>query len=127
MKPPHAALVIAYCAGIFWLSADPDPPDPGFEFPGKDKAAHMALYGGLAAVVGMGLNRAESRRSARFRFWVPILFAACYGLTDEIHQRFVPHRTFELADLAADALGALLVQSALTACHRTRSSLWDPK
>ena len=37
-----------------------------------------------------------------------ILIAICYGATDEAHQLFVPQRTAELADVAADSLGATL-------------------
>ena len=35
-----------------------------------------------------------------------VLLTVAYGLTDEVHQSFVPGRTPELRDLAADALGA---------------------
>jgi VanZ family protein len=34
------------------------------------------------------------------------LVAAAYGATDEWHQHFVPGRTMEMADLAADTSGA---------------------
>jgi len=37
-----------------------------------------------------------------------IILGVLYGLTDEIHQYFVPGRTSSLADLGADALGILL-------------------
>jgi VanZ family protein len=43
-------------------------------------------------------------RAAR---WAALL-GSLYGLTDEFHQRFVPHRSAELGDWAADTLGAAL-------------------
>ena len=35
-----------------------------------------------------------------------IALATVYGLTDEVHQMFVPGRSAEVADLLADAVGA---------------------
>jgi VanZ family protein len=44
-----------------------------------------------------------------------ILIAILYGVTDEIHQRFVPPRQMDPMDLGADALGATLAAGALYA------------
>ena len=64
----------------------------------EDLFAHAALYAVLAALLrGAGLT-------------VPLALAAAflYGVSDELHQRFVPGRTAALSDLAADLAGALL-------------------
>jgi VanZ family protein len=37
-----------------------------------------------------------------------VLFSTAYGLTDEIHQHFVPPRQMDGLDLLADASGAAL-------------------
>jgi len=37
-----------------------------------------------------------------------VLASTVYGVTDEVHQRFVPGRTADLLDLAADAVGATI-------------------
>jgi len=39
-------------------------------------------------------------------FWTAALFATLYGATDELHQYFVPTRTFDPADWLADAVDA---------------------
>ena len=41
---------------------------------------------------------------------MPIVFVAMYGLSDEIHQVFVPNRSFEVADILADTMGAVMAQ-----------------
>jgi len=35
-----------------------------------------------------------------------IVISSLYGVTDEYHQVFVPGRTFDVLDMAADAFGA---------------------
>jgi len=55
----------------------------------------------VRAVAG-GLARRVSGRAAG----LAIAIAVSYGLTDEVHQMFVPGRSAEVADLIADAAGA---------------------
>ncbi|GMV93085.1 MAG: hypothetical protein AMXMBFR82_28630 [Candidatus Hydrogenedentota bacterium] len=107
-----------YCAFIWVLSSQSEPGDfeLPFTFEGMDKVGHMFLYGGLAAVVSLGLRRARVRPSAWVQVFAPILFATFYGVTDEIHQYFVPMRHFDIVDLIADLAGATVVQCAL--CYR---------
>jgi VanZ family protein len=37
-----------------------------------------------------------------------VFIAAAYGLSDEIHQQFVPSRVASIYDLLADTIGAFL-------------------
>lgn len=125
MRWPYALLTIAYCTGIWWLSSQPEPPKPPYEFPGMDKVAHAVVFGGLAALVGRGLRRSGRRYGARMLFWGPVLFAAAYGVVDEVHQYFVPLRVPSLGDLIADVAGAALVQVLLRR-YRLRGGLHEP-
>lgn len=95
---------------------DPTPIDLPVDLPGLDKTGHLVLYGGLAAVVSLGVRRSGRPVTPWKQCFVPILFATAYGLTDELHQLFVPLREFDLADLFADTAGASLAQAAL--CFR---------
>jgi VanZ family protein len=95
--------------------------------PGLDKIGHAGLYGLLAATV---LWHYAPR-------WTPtpppapslpvatalktIAFCFLYGISDEIHQHFVPHRSVSVLDLLADLTGALTVSSVwllMQRCHR---------
>ena len=81
--------------------------------PFGDKLAHAVVFGGLCGIVSMGLSRPPRRVSWSLLIVLPVLFATAYGVTDEIHQLYVPHRSFEFADMLADFFGASLVQSVL--------------
>lgn len=104
--------VAAYMALIFALSAMSSPPSPG---PINDKVLHFGFYGGLAAVT---LRATTGGRLAGLTPPSAVLawaIATAYGATDEFHQHFVPSRTADLADLAADSLGAAMAVGVLGA------------
>lgn len=86
---------------------------PDFYFEGMDKLAHLVLFGGLGALVSIGIRRGAQRPVFWVQFWVPVVFVALYGISDEIHQIFVPGRTFDLGDWAADITGGLCAQAFL--------------
>jgi len=104
--------------GIFWLSSQSDPVPRAPWFPCADKIAHAMLYGGLAGLVYVGMRRSDKQYSDRALSYLPVVFAVIYGLTDEVHQYFVPRRTFCILDLVADAAGAWAVTWMLMWLHR---------
>lgn len=113
MSIRYIVATAAYCVFLYLLSAQSDPPKPDIEIPGLDKVAHFVLYAGLAGLISVGLRRSKAQVPPRVQFFVPIAFSVAYGLSDEFHQSFVPNRHFDVFDLAADVLGALLVQVVL--------------
>ena len=50
------------------------------------------------------------------------LIGVLYGLSDEIHQSFVPNRTCAISDLLADSSGVLIALLAATMWAKTRLS-----
>lgn len=84
----------------------------------SDKLAHAVLYGGLGFLVMRAFcpTRCGGRRWAWCLFCT-VASVAIYGLSDEVHQLFVPHRTFDLMDLVADVAGGTLGAGLL--------GLWD--
>lgn len=93
-------LVFAYMAGIFWCSHQASVPMPE-SIPHLDKALHFLAYLGLAMALAHAL--AGGRRQ---RFLWAFVLAALYGISDEVHQAFVPGRDASALDWLADAAGA---------------------
>ncbi len=66
-----------------------------------DKLIHTAEYAGFAFL----LARAFGAR----RWWLAILVGVLFGISDEFHQTFTPHRSGnDLGDITADAVGSTL-------------------
>ena len=98
--------LIGYCLFIYIQSSYPSPEQlPSFEF--SDKLLHFGAY----AVMGILFYRAY--RTLAVRHNIPLLMlismisAALYGISDEIHQSFVPYRNGSFADVIADVFGAI--------------------
>lgn len=107
--PPRLAWILpalAYAAAIFWLSHQPNPL-PALTTRFSDKLLHAVEYGGLAGLLAVGLARLRPGRVVRAAL-LAMALAAAYGLTDELHQAFVPGRDASLLDWAFDALGAVV-------------------
>ena len=98
--------LIAYCVFVYIQSSYPSPESlPSFDF--SDKLYHFAGY----ALMGILFYRAYQTLPIRYNTSLLILFsmisAALYGISDEIHQSFVPYRDGNLLDAVADALGGV--------------------
>jgi VanZ family protein len=86
---------------LFWLSSRSQLPSP--RIPHVDKVEHATAYGVLAWLAMRALS-ASSADAA----WGAVL-ASLYGVSDEIHQAFVPGRSSDVLDWMADTAGALLM------------------
>lgn len=110
------APVALYMMFIFWLSSISSPPD----LPGgvSDKSAHVLLYSGLGALLVRARAGGWRRPVTLGIAAAAVVMASLYGITDEIHQYFVPPREVEVRDILADAIGASLAAGALYAWSR---------
>lgn len=105
-------VVAAYLAAIFTGSSVSSVPGAGSV---NDKWLHGAVYGGLCAVVLWAWARGEIRRVRGWMAVGAVLLCVAYGYSDEWHQRFVPGRQYDLADLLADGIGAAVAAGILAA------------
>lgn len=117
MRPLDPIRLVAYWAppavyagAIFLLSALPHPEEklPSFLGEISDKVLHLAEYGILGLLCYRAFRRAAGEWGARHALWLAIVMATAYGLSDELHQVFVPPREADPWDLMADAAGAVI-------------------
>ncbi len=104
-------VVMIYAAGIFMASSTPQPFGVQELPPFVDKVIHAAVFGGFSLTVWMALRYSAPRVSTVRLSLLAVLIATLYGLSDEVHQSFVPGRTMDGLDLVADAIGACLAQA----------------
>ena len=99
--------VLIYCLAIFIQSSFPATEHmPGFDF--SDKLLHAGVFDVLGMLLYRAFNAMEKRPGTAKIFGWSIFLTALYGLSDEIHQYFVPSRHAEFMDFAADAAGGFL-------------------
>lgn len=100
LQPTLTALfrTIGVCiiVAIFVLSLMPGPPG----VPGSDKLHHFLAYGGCMFAWAMALARPKSRL-------VALLLICAMGVLIEFLQGWTGWRTFDVADMVANTLGAL--------------------
>ncbi len=99
--------VVGWALLIFALSSVPGHKVPSSPFFSADKVVHVLVYAVLGALAARALFRGSSL-GRRGCMWLGAAAAALYGVSDEVHQLFVPHRFAGVGDVVADAVGALL-------------------
>ncbi|NTU42507.1 MAG: VanZ family protein [Nitrospirales bacterium] len=102
-KNIHFLLPLLYMGFIFYMSGRSHP--LGVKLPyGADKVLHCAGY----AFLGFLLGNALYTRAREKTIIIGLIVATLYGLTDEIHQSFVPGRDASVYDLMADSAGSFV-------------------
>ena len=98
--------VIAYMGIIFYFSSLSNPlPSGAPSFSNMAILLHSIEY----LILSILLVRAFLHYNTSHPYAFSIIIASFYGITDEIHQLFVPGRFFAVSDMAADAFGASLI------------------
>jgi VanZ family protein len=107
---------LLWAAFILFLTSIPGSHLPVIPIRGIDKVVHLTIY----AVLGWLTTRAWLNGSrATALALVVILGISFFGALDEWHQQFIPQRSMNLLDWAADSTGAALgAVMALAAARR---------
>ena len=111
---------LAWAAVIFVLSSFPGSAYPQVGVWSADKLVHVAVYAALGLAVSFGMARAWPTWGLRGVFGLAVLLATAYGVSDEVHQSFVPGRSPDVRDVMADFAGAILGAGAYVMYVRRR-------
>jgi len=103
--PALLYMVAIFCVSALSLQRVPIPKI-------SDKVLHGIEYGILAALLVFGFTRTRREWAGSTVALAAWSFATLYGMTDEVHQRFVPGRQSSVFDWMADAAGAAVVAAA---------------
>ena len=100
---------IGIAVAVFILSAQSKLPLPtSVSFFGFDKLLHACAFGSFAFTLSYWFS-ADKWLTRPFRYFVFVCcIAACYGISDEVHQIFVLGRDASVYDWFADCTGAVL-------------------
>ena len=98
--------VLIYCLLIYVQSSHPAPKIlPNYPF--MDKLLHFVCYALLGALFLRAFNTTPIKHNLTFVLILSALLSSLYGISDEIHQSFVPFRTADPMDVVADILGSI--------------------
>ena len=98
--------VFIYCFLIYIQSSYPSPetiPD----LPYLDKLLHFAAYAILGVLFFRAFRKQRFKDNIRLAMILSMLLSTLYGLSDELHQSYVPYRNADLMDALADMLGSV--------------------
>jgi VanZ family protein len=90
------------------------------------QGAHLVLYFVLAALLARAVHAAWPALSLPTVLSVAVAGAVLYGVTDEVHQLFVPRRDASLLDLGFDLVGALAAAAVIAVGSRWRERRASP-
>jgi VanZ family protein len=99
--------IITYCLIIFLQSSYPSPKQlPHVTH--LDKLLHFVAYAILGALWLRAFNTLGIRNKPKLIIALSILLSSLYGISDEVHQHFVPYRDADAADAVMDIIGSVV-------------------
>ena len=76
-----------------------------------DKITHMLAWAGLSFSLRLGTNTWVMKQKTKNQYYALlflIIICSLYGVTDEVHQYFIPSRSSDLMDVIADSIGSII-------------------
>ncbi len=117
-------VVCIYAAFIFILSSISHPPSPPgiSNIPFFEKIEHLFLYFGFGLVLYLAMNHSNNPFFQKYRIQMTLLIGTLYGITDEIHQFFVPCRDASALDVIINGCGVVLALSLILLIDHVKNS-----
>jgi len=115
MRVKHQLLywlpVYLYAGAIFYLSSVSvlHAPEQQFGITISDAAKHIVEYAILSFLLFRAFTNANSRSIKTKAYLLAITLSILYGITDELHQFFVPERVCSGLDALFDGIGSSLI------------------
>lgn len=101
-------LPVVACMGfIFYASSIPGKNIPAL-FVNQDTIFHICIYLLLAYFFSRALKNTYQDIAVAKLILFTVIFGVIYGITDELHQAFVPYRTVSALDVFNDGIGSLI-------------------
>jgi VanZ family protein len=97
--------LIIYCGALFIQSSFAATGQYSVSF--FDKILHFTAYALLGILFFRALGTLAIRKRTHLTALLSIMAASLYGLSDEIHQYFVPLRDADMLDWLADVIGSI--------------------
>jgi len=98
--------LIFYCLAIYIQSDFPSPEHlPSFEF--SDKVLHFFAYALMGVLFYRAYQTLQIKDNLGMLILLSVVSASLYGISDEIHQYYVPFRNADILDVMADIFGAV--------------------
>ncbi len=107
---------VLYYTLIFFLSSISFKGQASIPF--LDKGMHLVEFGFLGFFLSLGYFL-SLKSSLRIKFVFTAASGILLGCLDEIHQYFVPDRSFEVMDMLADSIGVFIGLAAFYYFSRT--------
>jgi VanZ family protein len=98
--------LIIYCLAIYIQSGRPGPEHlPDLRF--LDKFLHFGAYGLLGIFFYRAYETLPLKNFKTLLILISTVSATLYGISDEIHQYFVPSRQSDIMDVIANTIGSI--------------------
>jgi len=113
-------IALFYALLIFAVSAIPQIPPP-LAFKWGDKVLHFIEYSIFSFLLFLSFFTSGKEFFKKNVFLLSSFIGIIYGLSDEIHQKFVPGRNCDVFDFLADCLGIIFIQLVIWLYLKRRS------
>ena len=102
--------VIVWAILIFALSSFPAFPEAMQPLLSFDKLAHALEYAVFSFLLARAFGNSKKNNFKKYFRVLAVICAVVYGMSDELHQYFVPMRSACIIDLIYDSIGAIIGQ-----------------